>query len=126
MLKRYNRLLIALHILADFLAAVAAFALAYLVRFESGLMQLTQPAPPFWRYLALAPVIGIFVVLAFQLQGVYRLRRGRTRVDDFFGVLVGTLLATLVGLVIRYASRKALGLTYERVGELEEAVASCL
>jgi Undecaprenyl-phosphate glucose phosphotransferase len=98
MLKRYNRLFIALHILADFLAAVAAFALAYLVRFESGLMRLTQPAPPFWRYLALAPVIGIFVVLAFQLQGVYRLRRGRTRVDDFFGVLVGTLLATLVGL----------------------------
>lgn len=29
-------------------------------------------------------------------------------------------------LVIRYASRKALGLTYERVGQLEEAVASCL
>ena len=98
MLKRYNRLFIALHILADFFAAVAAFALAYLVRFESGLTQLTQPAPPFWRYLALAPVIGILVVLAFQLQGVYRLRRGRTRVDDFFGVLVGTLLATLAGL----------------------------
>jgi Undecaprenyl-phosphate glucose phosphotransferase len=37
-------------------------------------------------------------VLAFQLQGVYRLRRGRTRVDDFFGVLVGSLLATLAGV----------------------------
>jgi Undecaprenyl-phosphate glucose phosphotransferase len=99
MLKRYNRLFIALHILADFFAAVAAFALAYLVRFESGLVQLTQPAPPFWRYLALAPVLAALLVLAFQLQGVYRLRRGRTRVDDFFGVLVGSLLGTLFGVL---------------------------
>ena len=37
-------------------------------------------------------------VIVFQLQGLYRLRRSRTRVDDFFGVLVGTLLATLAGV----------------------------
>src|SRR5690606_10592348 len=29
--------------------------------------------------------------------GLYRLRRGRTRVDDFFGVLVGSVLGTLLG-----------------------------
>jgi Undecaprenyl-phosphate glucose phosphotransferase len=98
MLKRYNRLLVALHVVADFGAAMAAFALAYVVRFQSGLLAVTQPPPPLMRYLALAPGIALLVVLAFQLQGVYRLRRGRTRVDDFFGVLVGSLLATLVGL----------------------------
>jgi Undecaprenyl-phosphate glucose phosphotransferase len=98
MLKRYNRLLIALHVMTDYAGAVAAFALAYLVRFDSGLLAVWQPPPPFWRYLALAPAIALLVVLAFQLQGVYRLRRGRTRVDDFFGVLVGSLLATLAGV----------------------------
>jgi Undecaprenyl-phosphate glucose phosphotransferase len=99
MLRRHNRLLVAIQILADFSAAMVAFALAYFVRFNTGLIPLDQPPPPFLRYLALAPFIGLFVVLAFQLHGVYRLRRGRTRVDDFFGVLVGNLLAVLFGVL---------------------------
>ena len=36
--------------------------------------------------------------IAFQVQGLYRLRRGRSRVDDFFGVFVGTILAVVLGL----------------------------
>ena len=36
--------------------------------------------------------------VAFQVQGLYRLRRGRSRVDDFFGVFVGTILAVVLGL----------------------------
>src|SRR5690606_14861113 len=75
------------------------FALAYLIRFETGLLPLDQPAPPLARYLTIAPFIAVLVVAAFQLQGLYRLRRGRTRVDDFFGVLVGSLLGTLLGVL---------------------------
>jgi Undecaprenyl-phosphate glucose phosphotransferase len=96
MLRRYNRLLVALFVVADFLAAIAAFGLAYLIRFNT-VVPLNQPAPPFVRYLAVAPFIALLVVVAFQLQGLYRLRRGRTRVDDFFGVLVGSLLGALLG-----------------------------
>lgn len=99
MLRRHNRLLVALHVLADFGAAIAAFALAYLIRFDSGLIAVTKVPPPFLRYLAFAPFIGLLVILAFQLHGLYRLRRGRTRVDDFFGVLVGNLLAALFGIL---------------------------
>ncbi len=99
MLRRHNRLLVAIFILADFLAAIAAFALSYVVRFNTGLLPLDQPAPPFARYLAIAPFIALLVVAAFQVQGLYRLRRGRTRVDDFFGVLVGSLLGTLLGVL---------------------------
>jgi Undecaprenyl-phosphate glucose phosphotransferase len=40
------------------------------------------------------------VPIAFQIQGLYRLRRGRTRVDDFFAVLVGSLLAVLAGVAL--------------------------
>src|SRR5215471_14563237 len=39
------------------------------------------------------------VPLGFQLQGLYRLRRGRTRVDDFFAVFVGTILSVVFGIV---------------------------
>jgi Undecaprenyl-phosphate glucose phosphotransferase len=99
MLRRHNRLLVAIFVMADFAAAIVAFALAYWVRFETGLMPLAVDPPPFYRYLAIAPAIGLLVILAFQLQGLYRLRRGRTRVDDFFGVLVGSLLGTLLGVL---------------------------
>ena len=37
--------------------------------------------------------------LAFHLQGLYRLRRGRSRIDDFFNVLVGSIIAVVFGVV---------------------------
>ena len=36
---------------------------------------------------------------AFWLQGVYRLRRGRSRVDDFFAVLIGSILAVVFSVL---------------------------
>jgi Undecaprenyl-phosphate glucose phosphotransferase len=99
MLRRHNRLLVAIHVATDFLSAVAAFSLAYFLRFESGWLPLDQPQPPFGRYLIVALFMGVFVVLAFQLHGLYRLRRNRTRIDDFFGVLVGSVLGTLIGVL---------------------------
>ena len=101
MLKRYNRLLVALHIAADILSGVAAFALAYWVRFETvvtGFAPITKGHPPFRQYLSLLPFIGLLIPAAFHLQGLYRLRRGRTRVDDFFAVLVGSIVAVLGGI----------------------------
>jgi Undecaprenyl-phosphate glucose phosphotransferase len=46
-----------------------------------------------------APVVALVIPLAFRLQGVYRLRRGRSRVDDFFAVLIGSILAVVFGVV---------------------------
>ena len=45
------------------------------------------------------PFIGVLVPFAFHVQGLYRLRRGRSRVDDFFAVLVGSILAVVFGVV---------------------------
>jgi Undecaprenyl-phosphate glucose phosphotransferase len=102
-LRKFNRLLVAIYVAADYLAAMTAFALAYVIRFDSGLIPpnpLSPTPPPFLRYLAFAPFIALFVILAFQLQGLYRLRRNRTRIDDLFGVLVGNVLGTLIGLTV--------------------------
>jgi Undecaprenyl-phosphate glucose phosphotransferase len=102
-LRRYNRLLVASHVVADTLAAGAAFLLAYLIRFDSWFVELipvTKSQPPFSQYLLSLPVIAVLVPLAFQVQGLYRLRRGRTRVDDFFAVLVGSILAVLAGVAV--------------------------
>jgi Undecaprenyl-phosphate glucose phosphotransferase len=99
MLRRHNRLLVATYVAADFLAAASAFVLAYLARFELGLLSAPDGQPPLGRYVALAPAIAVLVPIAFRLQGLYRLRRGRTRVDDFFGVLVGSIVAVIFGVM---------------------------
>jgi Undecaprenyl-phosphate glucose phosphotransferase len=98
MVKRFNRLLVAIHVVADACSALTAFVLAYLIRFESGLIGITKGPRPLGEYLSLSPFVALLVPLAFQLQGIYRLRRGRTRVDDFFAVLVGSIWAVLGGV----------------------------
>src|SRR5262245_45721719 len=103
MLRRHNRLLVACYVVADLVSAAAAFLFAYFIRFDTWfvtLVPITKGQPPFSQYLVSLPVIALLVPLAFQVQGLYRLRRGRTRVDDFFAVLVGSLLAVLAGVSI--------------------------
>jgi lipopolysaccharide/colanic/teichoic acid biosynthesis glycosyltransferase len=98
MLGRYNRLLVAIHVVADTLSAAAAFAIAYVIRFETNLFATPKGQPPFERYLTILPFVALLVPAAFRLQGLYRLRRGRSRVDDFFAVLVGSIWAVLAGV----------------------------
>jgi Undecaprenyl-phosphate glucose phosphotransferase len=97
--RRYNRLLVAFYVITDAMLAVWAFILAYGIRFESGLIPVTRGYPPIEQYLNILPFVAVLTPMAFQLQGVYRLRRGRSRVDDFFAVLIGSILAVVFGIV---------------------------
>jgi Undecaprenyl-phosphate glucose phosphotransferase len=99
MVKRYNRLLAAIHVVSDSLLAGVAFVLAYVLRFETGLVPVTKGYPPFIQYVWVLPAIVVIVPFAYYLQGLYRLRRGRSRVDDFFAVFVGSVLAVVFGVV---------------------------
>src|SRR5215472_2666179 len=98
MLGRYNRLLVAVHIVADTLSGAAAFVLAYVIRFNTHLFATPKGHPPFTQYLTILPFVALLVPAAFRLQGLYRLRRGRSRVDDFFAVLIGSIWAVLAGV----------------------------
>jgi Undecaprenyl-phosphate glucose phosphotransferase len=97
-MRRFNRLLVAFYVLSDALLAAAGFVLAYLIGFKSGLVPVWKGVPPFMEYVALLPVVAVVVPLAFHIQGLYRLRRGRSRIDDFFAVLVGTILAVVMSI----------------------------
>jgi Undecaprenyl-phosphate glucose phosphotransferase len=99
MVKRYNRLLVAFYVTSDAVLGMLAFLLAYAIRFESGLLAVTKGLPPFGQYVNILPFVGVLVPFAFHVQGLYRLRRGRSRVDDFFAVLVGSILAVVFGVV---------------------------
>jgi Undecaprenyl-phosphate glucose phosphotransferase len=100
MVKRHNRLLVAFHVIADAFTGMLAFVLAYVLRFETGLIPAPKGHPPFGQYLDILPIIAAIVPIAFHLQGLYRLRRGRSRIDDFFNVLVGSIISVVIGLVV--------------------------
>jgi Undecaprenyl-phosphate glucose phosphotransferase len=101
--NRHNRLLVAFHVLSDAMLGVTAFIIAYELRFHSDLISsiipITKGMPPLRQYINVLPFIAVLVPLGFQLQGLYRLRRGRSRVDDFFAVFVGSILAVVFGIV---------------------------
>ena len=102
MMRRYNRLLVAYYVISDALLGMAAFALAYVLRFYGPVATLIPPVkgvPVFgdW-YIHLLPFVAVLVPATFHVQGIYRLRRGRTRLDDFFAILVGSILAVIVGV----------------------------
>ena len=96
MVNRHNRLLVTFHVLTDAVLASCAFLLAFLVRFESGLVPVTKGYPPLQQYVDMLPFIALLTPLAFQFQGLYRLRRGTSRSDVFFALLVGTVLAVVL------------------------------
>ena len=98
MVRHYNRVLVGFHVVSDSLLGMTAFVLAYMIRFEAGLLPVTKGYPPFDPYLDVLPVIGLLVPFSFQLLGMYRLRRGRSRVDDFFAVFIGSVLTVVLGL----------------------------
>jgi len=97
--RRHNRLLVALYVVSDAILAMWAFVLAYGIRFESGLIPVYRGYPPLEQYLSLLPFVAVLTPFAFWLQGVYRLRRGRSRVDDFFAVLIGSILAVVFSVL---------------------------
>jgi len=89
MVKRHNRLLVTFYVVSDALLGLSAFVLAYTIRFHTNLIPITKGVPPLRQYINLLPFIAVLVPLGFHLQSLYRLRRGRSRVDDFFAVFVG-------------------------------------
>ena len=77
---------------------VTMFVAAYLLRFETELIPASKGQPPIESYIQLAPFIGLLLPFGLWLQGAYRHERIRSRVDDFFAVLIGGLIAVVLGL----------------------------
>jgi Undecaprenyl-phosphate glucose phosphotransferase len=98
MVKRHNRLLVGFHVVSDALLAALAFVLAYALRFRAGVLSVPKGHPPFEQYLNVLPLVAGVVILAYYLQGLYRLRRARSLVDDFFAVFVGSIVAVVFGM----------------------------
>ena len=79
-------------------AAASALALlaAYAVRFLLPIIPLTKGMQDIEVYLAILPLVVLIFPFAFSVQGLYRIRSTRTRVEEWISVA----LATLLGIVV--------------------------
>ena len=101
MLKFQTRVVVATYVLADVLATAVAWVLAYLLRFHgpvAALVPVTKGVPPLADYLQLLPLMVVLWPAIEYFHGLYRLRRGRSLIDELFAVVFSVLIASAMTL----------------------------
>ena len=96
-MRQRGRALVLGQAVVDGLIGVSMFLAAYLLRFET-ILSTPKGHPPLEHYLQLAPFIGLLFPFGLWVQGAYRPNRVRSRVDDGFAILVGSLIAVVLGI----------------------------
>src|SRR5262245_53829296 len=95
MLKFQTRLMVATFVVVDILATLLAWVLAYFLRFDvlPSVIPVTKGVPDLSDYLILLPVLCLLWPTVMYFHGLYRLKRGRSRIDEFFAILFSVLVA---------------------------------
>ncbi len=96
MIERRRQIQIVLQLAGDVLATAAAVCIAFWLRFEVPMFPVTKGTPPLEMYLRLIPVTAIMWPAVFYFQGLYQLRRLRSRFDELLRVVLSILLATIL------------------------------
>jgi exopolysaccharide biosynthesis polyprenyl glycosylphosphotransferase len=102
MIARKRVRLVGLFVLSDTIAIVVSFIYSYLFRFYSYIVPV-NPAkgiPPIRSYLMVLPLFLGIHLLIFYLQGFYKSRLRRTKLDDFFFISLNAVLTILVAWAI--------------------------
>jgi exopolysaccharide biosynthesis polyprenyl glycosylphosphotransferase len=80
----------------DVAATATSVPLAYWLRFQLDLVPITKGVPELERYLDLLPVVAVLWPTVFYFQGLYQLRRIRSRFDELWRLAMAILLATIL------------------------------
>ena len=102
MVKHQTRVMVGIFVLVDVLATNLAWVLSYYLRFYSGAvaayLPVTKGIPPLTRYLVLMPLITVLWPSVLYFHGLYQVKRGRSRIDEFFGILFSVLIGAALTL----------------------------
>jgi Undecaprenyl-phosphate glucose phosphotransferase len=99
-LKRLNRIIVGLLLTSDVIATALAFNAAYYIRFYSGIIPQPVEIPPLTQYFKILPLVLALIPAVFAINGLYKSRRGRSRIDEFFSIFVSCALSTLIIFLI--------------------------
>ncbi len=94
--------LLGVFLASDTLAVVVAFFYAYLFRFYAYIIPVDpgRGIPPLRSYVAVFPLFLAVHLAVFALQGFYRSRLKRTRIDDFFMICLNGVFTVLIVLAV--------------------------
>jgi Undecaprenyl-phosphate glucose phosphotransferase len=102
MMKFQTRVMVATFVAVDIVATALAWLLAYWLRFHSDLFLSVVPAskglPDFSRYLLLLPLMVVLWPAVMYFHGLYQVKRGRSRIDEFFAIVFSVLIASALTL----------------------------
>jgi len=101
-LKRYYQVFGSILIVSDALGLVAAWLLAYYLRFYTQIVPVTKGIPPFSRYVALTVPVVLLWVAVFSYCRLYRTSRITRRTTELANVLRAHLYATGAFVVLTW------------------------
>ena len=90
--------LVGLFVACDVLGILVAFFYSYVFRFYGYIIPV-DPAkgiPPLQSYLAVLPLFVVVHLLIFYVQGFYKSRLKRTKIDDFFFISLNAFLTIVI------------------------------
>jgi exopolysaccharide biosynthesis polyprenyl glycosylphosphotransferase len=96
MIKRQRSGLIGIFLLSDFLGILVSYFYSYGFRFFVIPVNPERGIPPVKSYALVLPFFIALHLVIFFLQGFYRMRLRRTKIDDFFLVTLNTVLTILI------------------------------
>jgi len=102
MLRSQTRLLAAVFVLTDVISTNVAWLLAYYLRFHADpvihFLPVTKGVPDLSRYLLLLPFLSLLWPVVLYFHGLYQQKRGRSRIDEFFGIVFSVLIGSALAL----------------------------
>ncbi len=90
--------MMATFVATDVLVTALAWVLAYVLRFHVDTLHVfipvTKGVPELSRYLLLLPFMAVIWPIVLYFHGLYQIKRGRSRIDEFFAILFSVLIAS--------------------------------
>jgi exopolysaccharide biosynthesis polyprenyl glycosylphosphotransferase len=93
MIKSQRSGLRTLFVFSDVVAILFSFFYSYLFRFYAYIIPVTKGIPPIKSYIAVFPLFLFFHLGIFYLQGFYKTRLRRTKLDDFFYITLNAVVS---------------------------------
>ena len=102
LLKKYNQVFISLLFISDLFAVALSWLLAYLLRFEAGIIEVTKGVPSWGQHLPLMVILLLVCSVVFHLIGFYRPRRLSTIPKEISEIIKALTISLLIFVFLTY------------------------
>jgi exopolysaccharide biosynthesis polyprenyl glycosylphosphotransferase len=96
MIEKKHRALASVYLVNDAVASNLAMLCAWFLRFQFEVIPVTKGQQDFATYVPLLPLITIVFPIALAVQGLYRVRPARGKTEEWLGVVMGSVVGTII------------------------------